>query len=85
MSAKEEDAKTFSVKHEKSDGLLNIDDERVWCVVGDKTVFDIPRASIRFCALGSKNTVVVNRENDGVMKTLPIRSKHASAILDALS
>ena len=83
--AGDNDAKTFSVKYEKkSSGLLNIDKERMWCVVGDKTVYDIPRDSIRFCTIGRKGVVVVNRESDGLMKTLSIVSKHAGAIRDAL-
>ena len=78
------DAKTFSVKHEKSDGLLNIDSEHVWCVVGDDTVYDIPRSSIRFCAITRKGVLVINRENGNVMNTLSISSKHTGAIRDVL-
>ncbi len=77
--------KTFTVKHEKSDGILNIDDTRVWCVVGSETVFAIQRKYMRFYAMVDKNTIVINREDGGVMKTMSIHSKHAGAILGALS
>ena len=84
MAEQDGDAKTFSVRHEKSDGLLNIDKEHVWCNVGDKTVYDIQINSIRFCAVGRKGVVVINRESEGVMTTLSIYSKHASAVRDVL-
>ena len=80
----DENVKTFAVKHNKSDGLLNIDDNHIWCVVGEDVVYDIQRSSVRFCALGRKGVLVINRENDGVMNTLSISSKHTSAIRDLL-
>ena len=80
----DENLKTFTFKHEKSDGVLNVDGEHVWGMVGEKTVFDIKRDDIRFCTRANKGTLVINREHDGVMKTMSIRSKHAGAILDAL-
>ena len=78
------DFKTFSIKHGKSDGVINIDDEHAWGMVGEKTVFDVKRDDIRFCTRTNKGTVVINRESEEVMKTMSIRSKHAGAILDAL-
>ena len=82
----DDNVKTFSVKHGKSDGLLNIDDEHLWCMIGDKTVYDISRVSIRFCTLGRKGMLIINRESDDgiTIKTLSIRSKYAGAIRDAL-
>ena len=82
----DDNVKTFSVKHGKSDGLLSVDDEHIWCIVGDETIYDIARTSIRFCTLGRKETLIINREsNDGtIVKTLSIRSKYAGAIRDLL-